>query len=136
MHIGRYEYIATAYSSIYSIYLYCASQIHAAIVHLVCGWKAARKCGVRGFPSSLRLLCFHVLLARDQAHTTPPFKLIMQDSKPQPPPSDGQAASNGSPGATPPPPVVDGFEGLDPKMTVMGGGEKEKAADYANCEIT
>lgn len=60
----------------------------------------------------------------------------MQDSKPQPPPCDGQAASNGSPDATPPPPVADGFEGLDPKMTVMGGGEKEKAADYANCEIT
>lgn len=63
-------------------------------------------------------------------------QLIMQDSKPQPPPSDGHAASNGSPDATPPPPVADGFEGLDPKMTVMGGGEKEKAADYANCEIT
>lgn len=64
------------------------------------------------------------------------LSLIMQDSKPQPPSSDEPVASNGSPSASPPPAVADGIEGLDPKMTVMGGGEKEKAADYANCEIT
>lgn len=60
----------------------------------------------------------------------------MQDSTPPPPSSDGAATSNGSYASTPPPAVHDGVEGLDPKMTVMGGGEKEKAADYANCEIT
>ena len=86
-------------------------------------------CGYRGFSTSLRLQAGHT------AHTIP-SKLIMQDSKPQPPSSDGPAASNGSPNATQLPVVADGIEGLDPKMTVMGGGEKEKAADYANCEIT
>lgn len=44
--------------------------------------------------------------------------------------------------ATPPAPPADASvdlaekdASLDPKMTVMGGGEKEKAADYANCKL-
>lgn len=40
----------------------------------------------------------------------------------------------------PPPPSAEGMkstsgvESLDPKLTVMGGGAKEQAADYANCK--
>lgn len=59
----------------------------------------------------------------------------MEESKPPPPTED--AVSNGSLVATPPIAAagVDVMvEGVDPKLTVMGGGEKEKAADYANCK--
>lgn len=59
----------------------------------------------------------------------------MEDSKPPPPTED--AVLNGSIVATLPIAAarVDVMvEGVDPKLTVMGGGEKEKAADYANCE--
>ena len=90
-----------------------------------------------GFSESTPLVVFGVSPSQARSrHTLYTFQLIMQDSKTQPPPFDGSAASNGSPDATPPPPVADGVEGLEPRMTVMGGGEKEKAADYANCEIT
>lgn len=58
---------------------------------------------------------------------------IMRDSKP-PRPSGAVAATNGPQSSVPPLPAAVGVEGLDPKMTVMGGGDKEKAADYANCE--
>lgn len=53
--------------------------------------------------------------------------LLMKDSStktsPPPPPTTADLAEE----------AMDG-QGIDPKMTVMGGGEKEKAADYANCE--
>lgn len=68
----------------------------------------------------------------------------MQDS-PAPPSSENGAIASSGGGrddaavAMPPPPAGAGDtcigENLDPKMTVMGGGEKEKAADFANCEL-
>lgn len=65
----------------------------------------------------------------------------MQDSAAPPPNENGTIPSSGGGKdavATPPPPGGTSDtcigEGLDPKMTVMGGGEKEKAADFANCE--
>ncbi|CAM9122795.1 unnamed protein product [Pylaiella littoralis] len=44
----------------------------------------------------------------------------MEDSKPPPPPSGEEMEFS------------NGVESLDPKLTVMGGGAKEQAADYAN----
>lgn len=59
----------------------------------------------------------------------------MEDSSLPPPSNEEADASNCSPvGKLPPPPAVEIADGLDPTMTVMGGGEKEKASDYANCE--
>lgn len=53
--------------------------------------------------------------------------VLMKDSStktpPPPPPTTADLAEE----------AMDG-QGVDPKMTVMGGGDKEKAADYANCE--
>lgn len=63
----------------------------------------------------------------------------MSDSKPPLHPStrmDTIDAMNGL-SNVPKPPPADGDcvkQALDPKMTVMCGGDKEKAADYANCE--
>lgn len=66
----------------------------------------------------------------------------MQNSTFLPPQASGDSCKSMLP--TPPPAaaVVAGaadlaetMDGVDPKMTVMGGGEKEKAADYANCEF-
>ena len=63
----------------------------------------------------------------------------MSDTKPPPHPSTKMGTvdtMNGLP-TVPKPPPADGDcfkQALDPKMTVMCGGDKEKAADYANCE--
>ena len=45
-------------------------------------------------------------------------------------------AANGlpTPSIRPPPPGESMERGVDPKKTVMCGGDKEKAADYANCK--
>jgi len=58
-------------------------------------------------------------------HSTLPFPLfpllIMEDVKtPPPPPPAGE--------------VMEPVESVDPKMTVMGGTESQKASDYANCK--
>lgn len=59
----------------------------------------------------------------------------MQESNPTPPSADEVAIANGSSVDMPPPPGGEVAGALDPKMTVMGGGEKEKASDFANCKI-
>lgn len=63
----------------------------------------------------------------------------MSDTKPPMHPSTKMGTvdtMNGLP-TVPKRPPADGDcvkQALDPKMTVMCGGDKEKAADYANCE--
>lgn len=65
----------------------------------------------------------------------------MQSSKLPPPQASGDSCKSMPP--MPPPAaaaaagvadLAETMDCVDPKMTVMGGGEKEKAADYANCE--
>lgn len=44
----------------------------------------------------------------------------MEDAKTLPPPPAGE--------------VMEPVESVDPKLTVMGGSDSQKASDYANCE--
>lgn len=63
----------------------------------------------------------------------------MQNTNP-PLPSSAKMGTVGTMNGLPTAPVLPPAAGdcveraLDPKMTVMCGGDKEKAADYANCE--
>lgn len=72
--------------------------------------------------------------------------LVMQNSTPHSPVQNGAPGGNGSKASASPPASSTATPGckeqqqgdpsLDPKMMVMSGGDKEKAADYANCEAS